>query len=72
MSRTITWSSPENPFEGLYKDAEGTVPVTAVGQPVGRFVTLYGTVFVQNDPERRPPAGEFGVALDPNEDEGKP
>ena len=72
MSRTKTWPSPENPFEGLYQDAEGTIPVTAVGQRVGRFVQPFGVVFVQHDPERRPPAAEFGVAFDPNENEGKP
>ena len=47
MSRTITCPSPENPFEGLYQDAEGTIPVTAVGQRVGRCVQPFGTVFVQ-------------------------
>jgi hypothetical protein len=35
------WTPPEqkivNPFEGMWQDATGTIPVTAVGQPVGRW-----------------------------------
>jgi len=27
-----------NPFHGMYQDAEGKIPVTAVGQPVGLVV----------------------------------
>ena len=49
-----------NPFEGLYQDAEGTIPVTAVGQPVGLVVDPFSNVFVQHDPEHRPHAVKFG------------
>ena len=49
-----------NPYEGLYQDAEGTIPVTAVGQPVGLVVDPFSNVFVQHDPEHRPHAVKFG------------
>jgi hypothetical protein len=69
--QATTTYQKSNPFEGLYQDAEGTIPVTAAGQPVGRFVDPLGNVFVQHDPERLPNAVTFGVAIDPNEGEGQ-
>jgi hypothetical protein len=42
------WTPPEqkiiNPFEGMWQDAAGTIPVTAVGQPVGLWKQKYGTL----------------------------
>lgn len=42
------WTPPEpkiiNPFEGMWQDAAGTIPVTAVGQPVGLWHQKYGTL----------------------------
>ena len=61
-----------NPFEGLYQDAEGTIPVTAVGQRVGLFVAPPCGTVVQHDQERKPRAVEFGAAFVPHAEEGKP
>lgn len=48
-----------NPFHGMYQDAAGTIPVTAVGQPVGRM-EIDGEALVQSFAANRPTAMSGG------------
>jgi len=49
-----------SPFHGLWQDAEGTIPVTAMGQPVGRIESPEGEVMVQRFAANRPVVREDG------------
>ena len=51
-----------NPFHGMYQDAEGKIPVTAAGQPVGRMETC-GEVMIQHLCQHRPTAMFGGTAV---------